>query len=448
MNKLSRRGFVGASLAGAALPTRVWTQRSHPVPEDFRPVSLRPEIRKVVEACRHAALDELKPTRSQLERGFELHYSSYVADLCGCLYVADPLFIWKGDRLKGELESYRNKLEKEGLDREEIQQRVLNQWRDMKAFESAFDPQWREDYRNLYRLAGMDLAVEDVGHFHEPSFRAGLQHTARAGFVYDKIKADALRVSGVDDLETARKNEKVAVLLHLHGANWFAMTPDPLQTLDLFFALGVRASQLTYHEKNSLASSDDFDGERDAGLSLLGKRVVRRMNQLGMIINLAHCGHRSGLDAIEASSEPVINAHTGCRAIYDNYKNEDDDYLRTLARNGGVAGMYAGNLSPDPDSGFSFNAWFPHLEHAIKVAGIDHVGIPSDVTFMPDYPPRPMSWSNWPYFTVGLVCRGLSDVEIRKIIGGNFLRLAKQVLDKRPWGPFISRGEGYNWVAT
>ena len=376
MNKLSRRGFVGASLAGAALPTHVWTQRSNPVPEDFRPVTLRPEIRKVVDACRHAALEELKPTRSQLERGFELHYSSYVADLCGCLYVADPLFIWQGDRLKGELESYQNKLERDGLDPEEIQQRVLNRWRDMKAFESAFDPQWRDDYRNLYRLAGVDLAVEDVGHFSEPSFRAGLQHTARAGFVYDKIKVDALRISGADDLEAARRDEKVAVLLHLHGANWFAMTPDPLQTLDLFFALGVRASQLTYHEKNSLASSDDFDGDRDSGLSLLGKRVVRRMNELGIIINLAHCGHRSGLDAIEASSEPVINAHTGCRAIYDNYKNEDDDYLRTLARNGGVAGMYAGYLSPDPDSGFSFNAWFPHLEHAIKVAGIDHVGIP------------------------------------------------------------------------
>ena len=82
------------------------------------------------------------------------------------------------------------------------------------------------------------------------------------------------------------------------------------------------------------------------------------------------------------------------------------------------------------------------------MAGIDHVGIPSDVTFMPDEPPRPMAWSNWPYFTVGLVCRGLGDAEIRKIIGGNFLRLARQVLDKRPWGPFISRGEGYNWVAT
>ena len=139
MTRVTRRGFVGTSLAGAALPPHVWTQRSNPVPEDFRPVSLRPEIR----------------------------------------------------------------------------QRILNRWRDMKAFE----PQWRDDYRNLYRLAGIDLAVEDVGHFHEPSFRAGLQHTARAGFVYDKIKTAALRVSGVDDLESARRDEKVAVLLHLHGAN-------------------------------------------------------------------------------------------------------------------------------------------------------------------------------------------------------------------------------------
>ena len=95
----------------------------------------------------------------------------------------------------------------------------------------------------------------------------------------------------------------------------------------------------------------------------------------------------------------------------------------------------AGYLSPDPDSKFSFNAWFPHLEHAHQGGGHRPRGIPSDVTFMPDDPPRPMSWSNWPYFTVGLVCRGLSDAEIRKIIGGNFLRLAKQVLDKRPWVP-------------
>ena len=205
----------------------------------------------MLEASRQVVLDELKPNQSQLERGLALHYSSYVADVVGCLFVADPSWIWKGDRLGRKLESYRSKLEQEGLEKEEIQQRVVLRWRDMKAFESAFDPQWREDYRNLYRLAGLDLAVEDVGHSEmEPSFRAGLHH----------------------------------------------------------------------------------------------------------------------------------------------------------------------------------------------------VGIPSDLTFLPDAKPQTMDWTNWPYFTVGLVCRGLSDGEIRKIIGGNFLRLAKQVLDKRPWGPFISRGAGYSWV--
>ena len=188
----------------------------------------------------------------------------------------------------------------------------------MKAFESAFDPQWREDYRNLYRLAGLDLAVEDVGHSEmEPSFRAGLHHVARARL---RLRQDQNRRPagvGVDDLETAHKNEQVAVLMHLHGGNWIAMTADPLETVDLFFALGVRASQLTYHEKNTLVSSDDFDGNKDEGLSWLGKQVVRRMNELGMIINLGHCGRRSGLEVIEASEDPVLNAHTGCRALYD-----------------------------------------------------------------------------------------------------------------------------------
>ena len=123
MKKVSRRGFVGASLAGATLPTRVWTQGSDPVPEDYRQVALRPEIRKVVEASRQVILDELKPNRSQLERGLELHYSSYVTDVCGCLYVADPSWIWKGDRLAADLKSYRGKLEQEGLAPEEIDQR-------------------------------------------------------------------------------------------------------------------------------------------------------------------------------------------------------------------------------------------------------------------------------------------------------------------------------------
>ena len=85
----------------------------------------------------------------------------------------------------------------------------------------------------------------------------------------------------------------------------------------------------------------------------------------------------------------------------------------------------------------SFNAWYRHLEHAIEVAGIDHVGVGTDLTFFPTWPPGPLDWTNWPYWTVGLVMKGLTDEEIRKIIGGNYLRYCERVPSKRPWGEFM-----------
>jgi membrane dipeptidase len=77
------------------------------------------------------------------------------------------------------------------------------------------------------------------------------------------------------------------------------------------------------------------------------------------------------------------------------------------------------------------------VEHAIETAGIDHVAIGSDRTFFPTWKPSPLDWTNWPYWTVGLVCKGLPDADIQKIIGANYLRYAERVLDKRPWGAVI-----------
>ncbi len=91
----------------------------------------------------------------------------------------------------------------------------------------------------------------------------------------------------------------------------------------------------------------------------------------------------------------------------------------------------------------TFDDFSRHLEHAIQVAGIDHVAIGTDLTFLPHHTasgihkPHAMDWTNWPYFTGGLVCRGFSDDEIRKILGKNFLSFARQVLDPKPWGPLI-----------
>jgi len=250
------------------------------------------------------------------------------------------------------------------------------------------------------------------------------------------------------------------VVFHLAGVGCFAETDDPLTNLDLFYALGVRMSQLTYIQQNALCCS--WLQEHDTGLTPMGKKVVRRMNGLGIMVDVAHCGHQSSLDAIEASEEPAMISHTACKGVYDDAtntayieavlrqpyargvtrpdrtgsRNASDEILRAVAGKGGIIAFYTIDymLGTGPES---FNTWFRHLEHAIEIAGIDHVAIGSDRTFFPGWQPGPMDWTNWPYWTVGLVCKGLADGDIRKIIGGNYLRYMEQVLDKRPWGELM-----------
>ena len=445
MNKapLSRRGFLQASAATLSLSQSLYAQRKSLTPADYRQFQLRKETAERVEVGRQIILDELKPTQAQLQRGLDLHFNSYVAEVMGSLYVADPVITMIGDRLREDLAQFRQSLEAKGIGEEEREQRVQERWRRMKAFESAFDPQWRQDYLGLYRLTGVDLAIEDVAHPPENTFRRALKHLARCQYVYESGQ-DVVKVSRFEDIQRARDEGKPALIYHLAGVGSFAEADTPLENLDLLYALGVRATQLTYRQKNLLCSSDQQ--RRDTGLTPLGRRVVRRLNDLGVMIHLAHAGERTALEVIEVSEAPVYNAHVACKAIYDSPRriaNQDDHYLRSLARKGGLAAVYAWPRQLSERESPTFDDFARHLEHAIQVAGIDHVAIGTDLTFLPHptasgiHKPHAMDWTNWPYFTVGLVCRGFSDDEIQKILGKNFLSFARQVLDRKPWGPLI-----------
>lgn len=379
-----------------------------------------------MEAGRQIILEELKPNPAQLRRGLDLHFNSY---------VADPVITMIGDRLREDLAQSRRSLEAEGLEGDELEEQVRERWRRLKAFESAFDPQWRQDYLGLYRLTGLDLAIEDVAHPPENTFRRALKHLARCQYLYES-EQDVVKVSRFEDILRARDEGKPALIYHLAGVGAFAEADRPLENLDLLYALGVRATQLTYRQQNLLCSSDQQ--RNDTGLTPLGRRVVRRLNELGVMIHLAHAGQRTALEVIETSEAPVYNAHVACEAIYDR-----NHYLRSLARKGGLAAVYVwpGQLSEREST--SFDDFARHLEHAIRVAGIDHVAIGTDLTFLPHptasgiHKPHAMDWTNWPYFTVGLVCRGFSDSDIRKILGENFLGFARRVMDRKPWGPLI-----------
>jgi len=411
-----------------------------------------------VKAGHEAFLAEMKPSRTELQRGLELHYSSYVADAQGGI-TPNAVSGIRGDRLERELERVRRELERDEAD-ERRRGKLLQEFhRRCKAFESAFDAQWIEEARALAAVAGVHLAEEDVAHPNENTFEAALDHLARSNFVYDR-RDDLIRVSGVSDIRRGRSEGKTCFILHLAGVGCFAEADDPIRNLDIFYALGVRMSQLTYIQDNALCSS--WLQERDKGLTPMGRKVVRRMNELGIMVDIAHCGPRSSLDVIETSTEPVLISHTGCAAIYDDNgntmyiervlaqdyakgvkrpartagRNASDEVLRALARKGGVAAIYTIDyvLGTGPES---FNTWADHVTHAVEVAGIDHVAVGSDRTFFPGWRPGPLDWTNWPYWTVGLACRGFTDDEIRKIIGGNYRRYAEQVLDKRPWGPLM-----------
>ncbi|MYB77206.1 MAG: hypothetical protein F4X83_08950 [Chloroflexi bacterium] len=423
-----------------------------------RGLRVRQETLERIRAGHQVILDELKPTQAQIDRGLALHYNSFVADVQGSVQLSSTHGI-VGDRLRQDLEPVRNELSGQDLVPEELQRRLHADHFKRKTFESAFDAQWLAESQALYRISGVDLGVCDVAGPEENTLEAALDRVSRINFAHEH-RDDIIRVAKLADIERGIRSGTPSEMFHLAGVGCFAETANPLRNLDLFYALGVRMSQMTYIQDNGLCSS--YLQERDTGLTPLGAKVVRRMNELGIMVDLAHSGEQSSYDMIEASTEPVLLSHTGCRAVYDDStnrgylekvfqqpyargatmptrpvsRNADDAMLKAVAAKGGLVAIYSIDyvLGTGPES---FHTWYRHLEHAIKVAGIDHVAIGTDRTFFPTWQPGALDWTNWPYWTVGLVCMGHSDEEIQKLIGGNCLRFARQVLDKRPWGAFM-----------
>jgi len=453
---INRREFLGTS-AAAVVAASDSAAAASPL-ERAAKFRLRPKIVQRIEAGQRAILDELKPTRQQIEHGLELHYNSFVADVQGNVPVVTAAGI-SGDRMQAELVRIRQQLQAQKLEPKELNRRLSDEHRRRRVFETAFDPQWIEESRALYAITGVQLGLEDMAHPGENTFEAALDHIVRANFVYEQ-RGDLIRVSNAQDIARGRREGKTCTVLPLAGDGGFAEADEPLRNLDWFYALGIRMSQFTYIQKNKLCCSW-LQGD-DTGLTAMGKQVVRRMNDLGIMADIAHCGLRSSLDIVAASAEPVLVSHTGCKAVYDDAtnpeylkavfaqayaqgieppkktgsRNADDEILRAVAKRDGLVAIYTLHyvLGTGPES---FSTWFRHLEHAIKVAGMDHVGIGTDRTFFPSWKPGPLDWINWPYLTVGLVCRGFTDADIRKIIGGNYLRFTERVLSKQPWGPLM-----------
>ena len=166
------------------------------------------------------------------------------------------------------------------------------------------------------------------------------------------------------------------------------------------------------------------------GVSSFGEKVIREMNDLGIMVDLSHGGEKSFYDALDISRVPIVCSHSNCKALCDVRRNLTDDQLRALAAKGGVAHttLYGGFLRKDGEA--SVLDAVDHLEHAIRIMGIDHVGIGTD--FDGDGGVRGMADSSELInFTIRLLRRKYSERDIEKIWGGNWLRVMAQVQNNR-----------------
>jgi membrane dipeptidase len=343
-------------------------------------------------------------------------------------------------------------------------------------FEKGFDLGDRHDNGNIdiprMREGGLDALFFSIW---VPSDVTGPPAVKRALQLIDRVH-EAVRTHPTDlvlattaaDIRRAAAEKKIAALMGMEGGH---MIDDDLGTLRDYARLGVRYLTLSHFKNNNWADSST-DKPAHNGLTDFGKGVVRELNRLGVMVDISHVSDKTFADVLEITSVPVIASHSSCRAIANHPRNMTDDMMRALAKNGGVmminyevsflseenrlASEKAGGVVAALDRmskkcggdeacstletaritreamdqgtlpAVSWEKIVEHIDHAVKVAGVDHVGLGSDF----DGATMPIGMedaSKLPKLTTALMAKGYSAADVEKILGGNILRVMEQV---------------------
>lgn len=204
---------------------------------------------------------------------------------------------------------------------------------------------------------------------YEEAVQAVLDHDAHIA-AHPALFLKATRTS---DIDVARKNGQIAIYYLFQNSTQFGRDLD---NVDLFYKLGVRSSQITYNDQNWAGAGCKELGSH--GLTLFGRELVDRMNKLGMLIDLSHANMQTMADTITASKQPVIISHTACMDVFPNVRNTTDANLKLLAEKGGVVGICQMRPFLTTKQKGALPEYFRHIDHAVQVAGVDHVAIGSD----------------------------------------------------------------------
>ena len=254
--------------------------------------------------------------------------------------------------------------------------------------------------------------------------------TAFADSIFDQIEvivgqnSDYVRIANTPrDLWMNKHQGLKSIMLGIE--NGIAID-GKLENLQHFVDRGIVYMTLCHNGDNDICDSASKTQHTHHGVSAFGEQVIKEMNRLGVLVDMSHAGEESFYQALEISSKPIVCSHSSARALCDHPRNLTDDQMRALAQKGGVAQttIYHGFLKKDGEA--TINDVIAHLEHAIDVMGIDHVGLGTD--FDGDGGVRGLANSaELINFTRRLLARRFSEHDIQKIWGGNFLRVMEEV---------------------
>ncbi len=274
--------------------------------------------------------------------------------------------------------------------------------------------------------------------------------------------------SNTSEIKTALRQKKLAAMLGVEGGH---MIEDDLSKLDSFYKRGVRYMTLTWNNSTSWATSAKDETQNSnpnakPGLNEFGREVVKRMNELGMMVDVSHIGEKTFWDVMEITTKPVIASHSCAYALCPVSRNLKDDQIKAIGKNGGVIHLnfYSGfvdstflrkrsvfmkNHRPQVDSlrqlkkaSYEIEEWmarqYPqeaeglrpplsqlidHLDYLVKLVGVNHVGLGSDFDGIDSAPKELEGVESFPLITAALLERGYKKKQIKKILGGNFLRV-------------------------
>lgn len=405
-----------------------------------------------IQHCRQVALSILKPSHRDLEVGLALHREALVAESYSLGLQATP-----------NIETLEHAINA-GASSSELKDAIEEQ----RALNWIGSPNAMANYRQAWEAAGVNCMFLNAGEESNDPLVL-IKRLARYTHLIDSMPDFLARAIDARQIEVNHAEGKYSLCFSFNGiplAGRHLNVEDEMSYIRTFFQLGVRMMHLTYNRRNPLG--DGCGEAKDGGLSDFGHCVVKEMNRLGIIIDLSHTGWQTCRDVAKATSQPVIVSHSAAHALNAHIRCKPDDVIKAIIDTGGTMGIT--NVPPFLGGAGDISTFLDHIDYVVKKFGSDAVTIGTDHSYrLPDgdawaakIPSRPrsrtqweklwpashlalrtqwqtpemvesLSWTNWPLFTVGLIQRGHSETNIRKILGGNLLRVVDAVCTSGGW---------------